>query len=138
MWQWFLIFSWDKHGNWVIIDDNWGLNKNMNCAFPLILSWRRYLSYRNQFIDLLCNQWTGLYIIGTSVIKELTSELKNWWIASLSNDLSEKGLTKLWISIFERHPVTQEIQKERFYLFVLKNRLIRIMPLISFCSPWKH
>ena len=28
------------------------------------------LSYRNQSIDLLC-KWTGFYMIGTSVIKEL-------------------------------------------------------------------
>ena len=34
----------------------------------LTLSWRRSLSYRNQSIDM---QWTGFYMIGTSVMKEL-------------------------------------------------------------------
>ena len=47
----------------------------------LTLSWQRYLSYRHQAIDLLCksmdslicsaNQWTGFYMIETSVMKEL-------------------------------------------------------------------
>ena len=36
----------------------------------LTLSWRRFLSYRNQSIDLFCNQWTGFCIIGTSVMKD--------------------------------------------------------------------
>lgn len=37
----------------------------------LTLSWRRYLSDRNQFIDLLAKQATGFYMIGISFMKEL-------------------------------------------------------------------
>ena len=33
LWECFLIFSGDKH----LTDDFWGLHKNMNCAFPLII-----------------------------------------------------------------------------------------------------
>ena len=40
------------------------------------LSWRRSLSYRNQTIDLLCKSVeTGVYKIGTSVMKELIGKL---------------------------------------------------------------
>ena len=42
-----------------------------NKEWCLTLSWRKSLSYKNQSIDLLCNQWTGFYMIGTSIIKEL-------------------------------------------------------------------
>ena len=38
----------------------------------LTLLWRRFLSYKNQSIDLLCKKWTGFYMIGTSVMKQLT------------------------------------------------------------------
>ena len=36
--------------------------------FPLTLSWRRSLSYRNQSS---ANQWTGFYMITASLMKEL-------------------------------------------------------------------
>ena len=39
--------------------------------FTLILSWWRPLSYKNQSIDLLCNQWTGFLMITASIMKEL-------------------------------------------------------------------
>ena len=42
------------------------------CGFELTLSWRRSLSCRNQFIDLLCNQWTSFYMIRTTVMKKLS------------------------------------------------------------------
>ena len=45
--------------------------------FRKTLSWWRSLSDRNQSIDLLSNQWTGFYIIRTSVIKELM-QLSFW------------------------------------------------------------
>ena len=41
----------------------------------LTLPWRKPLSYRNQSIDLLTNQWTGFYMITSSVIKELSLQL---------------------------------------------------------------
>ena len=34
---------------------------NLNKSVRLTLSWRRPLSYRNQSIDLLANQWTCFY-----------------------------------------------------------------------------
>ena len=37
----------------------------------LTLSWWMLLSYRNQSIDLLCNQWTGFYMIPASIMKGL-------------------------------------------------------------------
>ena len=40
-------------------------------SFTVTLSWWRSLSYRNQSIDWSENQWTGFYMIGTSVMKEL-------------------------------------------------------------------
>ena len=55
----------------------------MKLTFPKslsqTLSWRRSISYRNQSIDLFCksaNQWTGFYMIGTSVVNELTDICK--------------------------------------------------------------
>ena len=42
--------------------------KSSFCRVSLTLSWRCYLSYRNQS---RANQWTGFYTIGTSVMKEL-------------------------------------------------------------------
>ena len=59
------------------------LHKNMNCAFPLTLSGRRPLSYRNQSIGLpscLCvaNQWTGFYMITAPVMKELKYQTSNY------------------------------------------------------------
>ena len=41
----------------------------------LTLSWRRPLSYRNQSIDCLANQWTGFYMITASVMKGLNTNL---------------------------------------------------------------
>ena len=41
-------------------------------------SWRRSLSYRNQSTELLCNQWTGFYTIGTSLRKELNIRVIIW------------------------------------------------------------
>ena len=41
-------------------------------SFPLSLSWRRPLSYRNH-----ANQWTGFYMITASVMKELRISLVN-------------------------------------------------------------
>ena len=41
----------------------------------LPLSWRRSLYYRNQFIDCSANQWTGVYMIGISVMKELNIQM---------------------------------------------------------------
>ena len=35
---------------------------------------RRFLSYRNQSIDFCTNQWSGFYMIGTFVMKELTGQ----------------------------------------------------------------
>ena len=40
-----------------------------NYEQSLTLSWRRFLSYKNQSTDV--HQITGFYIIGTSVMKEL-------------------------------------------------------------------
>ena len=41
------------------------LHKKM--SYPLILSWRRAVSYRSHS----ANHWTGFYMIGSSVMKEL-------------------------------------------------------------------
>ena len=41
------------------------LKKGISCLFKLNLSWRRPISYRNQFIDLLCKSMDWfLYDIG--------------------------------------------------------------------------
>ena len=40
-----------------------------NNYFPLTLSWRRLISYRNQICS--ANQWTGFYMISASVMKGL-------------------------------------------------------------------
>ena len=54
--------------------------KNFNflcsaCSYMkiLTLSWRRPLSYRNQSLICSASQWTGLYMITTSVMKQLKS-----------------------------------------------------------------
>ena len=44
------------------------------CGFIISVlthSWRMFLSYRNQSIHLLADQWTGLYMIGTFSMEEL-------------------------------------------------------------------
>ena len=63
------------------------------------LSWRKFLLYRNQTIDLLCKSVeTGVYKIGASVMKELIEKL------SISRDLffSETFSEKLnvWVISF--------------------------------------
>ena len=50
----------------------------------LTLSWRRFIPYRNQFIDLLCKSRTGFYMICTSVMKKINgshsiSDIKLSW-----------------------------------------------------------
>ena len=62
--------SWDKY--WV--SDIFRDYREVEWVWNgLTLLWRGSLSYRNQSIDFSANQWTGFYIIGVSVMKELTT-----------------------------------------------------------------
>ena len=51
----------------------------------LTLSWRGFLSYRNHSIDLLWNQWTGFYMIGTSVMNDLKINFATYFGALTEN-----------------------------------------------------
>ena len=63
----------------------------------LTLSWGRSLSCRNQSIDFqicISNQWTGFYMIGTSVMKKLKSTMKTPKICEISSKLTLKTLER--------------------------------------------
>ena len=54
----------------------------------LTILWRGSLSYRNQYIDLLCkaNQWTVYYMIGTSVMTKRDQKRQEWvgWVGTFN------------------------------------------------------
>ena len=47
----------------------------------MTLLWQRFLSYKNQSIDLIfrANQWTGFYMIGTCVTNKLNGFVRVLW-----------------------------------------------------------
>ena len=60
------------------------------------------LSYRNQSIDLLCNQWTGFYMIPASIMKGLNktkTELSAKKVRLLGHLSSVQRLVSNWIPI---------------------------------------
>ena len=54
----------------------------------LTLSRRRSLSHRNQPIDMRASQWTGFYMIGTTVMKQLKM------MQSYNDSVSNVGLLR--------------------------------------------
>ena len=67
-------------------------------AFQWTLSWRRPLSYRNQSIDLLVNQWTGFYMITASVMKGLTWFWLDIIMLETTRDRLQTVFLKIWIT----------------------------------------
>ena len=51
------------------------IDNKLNFKSQLTLFWRRSLSYRNHPLICCANQWTGFYVIGVSVMKELKNIL---------------------------------------------------------------
>ena len=72
----------------------------------LTLPWRGPLSYRNQSIDLLANQWTRFYMITASVMKELR---RNSPLALRTSDYESTVFNSL---AYEKWHVTLKSQKQ--------------------------
>ena len=74
----------------------------------LTLSWQRPLSYRNQSIDLLVNQWTGFYMITASVMKELThfyDEIKSVLAETCSTEIKSLISLRFLSMCFRRNSI---------------------------------
>ena len=71
-----------------------------NCAFPLTLSWRRFVSYRNQSFDLQKKSVDWFLYDRDSVMRELifkNSRLKLYWINKIFNlFVTKRSILGVW------------------------------------------
>ena len=84
----------------------------------LTLSWWMLLSYRNQSIDLLCNQWTGFYMIPASIMKGLP------W----------NGVTLIGgVTLIDRVPLSNLLRYQSRSVFSLLVRLWKLTTDVRAC-----